>query len=784
MEEYPDNLKAVNDARLDQFIESKHVNLKEAQEVKNDFDYYKSPLHVKNKHKALIIRKKTMDNDFLLDRSFDERLERVIDHDIIEELKKDLEIACDKVSPLIYLNTDQREKLLKCVYFVRYIDKCVLYSFGEKDDLNCYILMEGEMQIFNKKNLLIDVLADINFFGYQGPIFKKRTHSVVIEQDSIVAYIPRNDFLNLICPFSKFSKFISRNILNKDKMFNKLDDFKNYVLHSLDSGKLDNETLLGLYLKINSCLHISAKSSEIDYNAWSYALNRLPSNIFTTFTYILINKIPTIFSTQEAIALELIPRVSTELRNRDVFKYMEGKSLVIVREMETDVLDFVSNLCIHMIESKKLRHMLNSPLIIAALYENRNLPFKDLIKIIDHLIPSKLDVNRMEKVFDKDIAQKMLNVILHYEDYSISVMKGIVNDRDPVENFIQNLWINSKELLGIKTSVDNVDELIVDIMQGSKRTLVNCISPHIYINKDRIISWAEKEISEGRLKLKTTAYRNLKYNQEDNNDLLWCYSYYYYETFPDENKAKKKMEEEHGIRYITKTFSTGVAVILINPNKFDINNMDQSIGFKKPISKNHLIIHIGYTFGAQSKEIIKPILLLFGSKAKSLNIMGKAGGLIGKRKDILISNKIFYDKTNDVTNVDIGNLDIQILDQMINNKTTDKTQIHIGPMLTVSGTILQNELLLLYYQLVMGCIGLEMEGYFYAKEIESAVKHMILQNKFYTRCFYYTSDLPLDPTQNLASEGEMVNWEEGVQTMNAIQRFILKKVLLKEEKEE
>jgi hypothetical protein len=211
--------------------------------------------------------------------------------------------------------------------------------------------------------------------------------------------------------------------------------------------------------------------------------------------------------------------------------------------------------------------------------------------------------------------------------------------------------------------------------------------------------------------------------------------------------------------------------------------MDQSIGFKKPISKNHLIIHIGYTFGAQSKEIIKPILLLFGSKARSLNVMGKAGGLVGKRTDILISEKIFYDKTNDMTNVNVGNLEIEKIHQLINADLPighEPTNIHIGPMLTVSGTILQNEFLLLYYKSVMGCIGLEMEGYFYAKEIESAIKHMILKNKFYTRCFYYTSDLPLDPTQNLASEGEIVNWEEGVKTMNSIQRYILQQIFTQE----
>ena len=72
----------------------------------------------------------------------------------------------------------------------------------------------------------------------------------------------------------------------------------------------------------------------------------------------------------------------------------------------------------------------------------------------------------------------------------------------------------------------------------------------------------------------------------------------------------------------------------------------------------------------------------------------------------------------------------------------------------------------------------QMVCYFYAKEIESATKHKIVNDdSIITRCFYYISDLPLDSTQNLANEGGIVNWDEGVKTMNAIQRYILKQIL-------
>ena len=110
-------------------------------------------------------------------------------------------------------------------------------------------------------------------------------------------------------------------------------------------------------------------------------------------------------------------------------------------------------------------------------------------------------------------------------------------------------------------------------------------------------------------------------------------------------------------------------------------------------------------------------------------------------------------------------------------KKLTNSEIHVGPMLTVAGTILQNYELLNFYKHVMGCVGLEMEGFYYAKEVENSIKHRLIFDKFITRMYYYVSDLPLDLTQTLTQEGLAVSWDEGVCSMNAIQRLILNHVM-------
>ena len=128
---------------------------------------------------------------------------------------------------------------------------------------------------------------------------------------------------------------------------------------------------------------------------------------------------------------------------------------------------------------------------------------------------------------------------------------------------------------------------------------------------------------------------------------------------------------------------------------------------------------------------------------------------------------MFHDKTHNLIPIQTGNIDIEKLSKLAN------CPIHKGPMLCVAGTILQNNDLLKFYKYVNGCVGLEMEGYYYIQEVDRAMKGGILNSDFITRCYYYASDLPLDPTQNLSMEGSNISWDEGVGSMLAIQRYVL-----------
>ena len=216
-------------------------------------------------------------------------------------------------------------------------------------------------------------------FGYDGPVFQKRLSTVIAEKNTVLAIIKKRDFLDLIHPFSSFATYLSRNIRNKDKILDNLQTYKNFILNSINKGPIDFQTLITLYKKIKPCLHQKADSDELDISAWTYALNRLPSNVIECYIFVLVNKQPRLLNLHEQLGDLKLTKIKTTTRLRDTYKYLDGKNLIVLRDMETDVIDFVSNLCIHYIESKNIRKRIYSPLTISELHKTGKISNKLLM---------------------------------------------------------------------------------------------------------------------------------------------------------------------------------------------------------------------------------------------------------------------------------------------------------------------------------------------------------------------------------------------------------------------
>ena len=209
---------------------------------------------------------------------------------------------------------------------------------------------------------------------------------------------------------------------------------------------------------------------------------------------------------------------------------------------------------------------------------------------------------------------------------------------------------------------------------------------------------------------------------------------------------------KHGMFSLPDESGTNIDVQIFDTAKIDWAKSafpNAKIGKENPV-----IIVMDYAFGEQAYETIDELLKPYKSgkektllNVESVSIMGKAGILEGGKGDIMIPNAHINEGTGD--NYPFDN---ELTAEMLSG---NGIPVFAGPMITVLGTSLQNkDLLKFFHESTWGVIGLEMEGAYYQKAIQSASKiRKSIPQDVKVRYAYYASDNPLETGSTLASGG-------------------------------
>ena len=217
-------------------------------------------------------------------------------------------------------------------------------------------------------------------------------------------------------------------------------------------------------------------------------------------------------------------------------------------------------------------------------------------------------------------------------------------------------------------------------------------------------------------------------------------------------EVRDKVEEfakQFGMISLPDNSGTNIDVQIFDTAKIDWAKSSfpkVNLGDNKPV-----LIVMDYAFGEQAYETIDELLKPYKKETflnvESVSIMGKAGILQGGKGDIMIPTAHINEGTAD--NYFFNN---ELKGEMFKN---DDIPVYEGPMVTVLGTSLQNkDLLKFFHESTWGVIGLEMEGSYYQKAIQSASKiRKSIPQDVKVRYAYYASDNPLETGSTLASGG-------------------------------
>ncbi len=619
-----------------------------------------------------------------------------------------------------------------------------------------FLIARGTVEVFDPRRVdddLVTVIETYRVFGEWEAIFQEpRLFSARALTECECYSISGEEFRRLLHASPSLAQGFGTILRDNQGIFSAFDRFKFELLQGAQRGHIGIGSLVPLYLALQPALHPGAHDEyRIDTGALTYAVRRLPDNLTRTFAFLLVDELPPALAGSE----RLFPVVPTSARRRDVWEVLPGKDLVLLRTGDSDLIDLVTCLCVYAVEAQKIRKRVGRDGSLARIAEfvADDAHFADEVRaFLNTLSFSSREVDALVRIWPDDAAARISEIARHREMFDIDVRR---RQRTHIARRGE-LWIAevarvNRELTGIDPS-DLPPHRGVHIVSSNTHSVTNCLNPWFVERRDAIERWAVER-----------SHPALDVRWENPHDLVYSLARDFFLEHPDHVTESQRMARRYGHHRLEETVSTGIRVQLVDLASLVDASFDpgvEAIAAASP-SCDDVIVNIDYAFGEQAEYVIRNLLMLYGQNIRSVNFLGKAGALVGRRGDILAPTAFIAQHSD-------------LLQPLSSQSAPHGVTVHRGPMLTVDGTLLQNRQMLQFYRQIRDVVGIEMEGMHYYREILESQQLGVIGPDIEIRSLYYVSDLPLEAGANLAAP---LTTEEGVPPLYTITRHILNQII-------
>lgn len=496
---------------------------------------------------------------------------------------------------------------------------------------------------------------------------------------------------------------------------------------------ISGDTLREALMTLRPEIYGNIAEEKVELNGLLYVIERLPIGIEECR---FIN-----LTSDEGYSKSHFQAIIPPKRRRNCYRIDEEQMNVEITRGRSDIYDILTHLTFIFIESHKIRNR--------VLLDDAGEVSRDWVKL-QHAVSQTKKLSLVEK--EKAISHAANILGRTFEDV-LDIYDAFGSDAAP-DRFLQIIFWLGK--LAIEEIIDN-----------NKRTITfspilrERLGHHIHgerwatnikevLKENGLIDRPIHVISANMHSVMNSIFATtvLKTKFKDKSD------FFIYEELSKSgaNEVRNKVEEvalKHGLISVLDDSGTNIDVQIFDTEKINWANSSfpkAKLGNKKPV-----LIVMDYAFGEQAYETIDELLKPFKKdtllNVESVSIMGKAGILEGGKGDIMIPN----------AHINEGTADNYFFENELTADMFEGNDIAVfaGPMVTVLGTSLQNrDLLKFFHESTWGVIGLEMEGSYYQKAIQSASKiRKSVPKDIKVRYAYYASDNPLETGSTLASGG-------------------------------
>ncbi len=654
----------------------------------------------------------------------------------------------ERVIPFRFLTPRERDELLPGLSIEHFAAGSEIIRQGDTDR-RVYLLASGHVEVCDYSSgraVRRNLIEPEHYFGEWEPLFDvPRVFGIRATEDSTCVVMEGERFLELVTHAAAFAQSLGVILRDQQGIFGAFDRFKVELMRGLNQGYLTIAKMLPLYTALEPAIHPLVDSHRIDTSALAYVIRRLPENVTRTFAYLLTDEIPAVLRDTEVL-FELVP---TAARRRDVWEMLPGSSLVLLRNGISDLVDLISCLCLYAVEARKIRRRFTDARVVSTLVQAgsmEGLPFDDAERA------------GLVAVWGERTPQRLLDIVKHRETFAVTIRRH----SEKYNSRRTELW--TKQLATACRTLLDADpaefppDYPVHIVSSNTHSVGNCLSNWYTGHGDEMRSWAT---SVGH-PLSEQAWAKPF-------DFLYAIARDYFVAHPEAAAAAEEAEVSQGIQRLRATASTGIQVQLADMDRVCRSAVDPDVA-RVSVGEPGLIVNIDYAFGAQAEHILRNLLLLFGRNVRSVNLLGKAGALVGDRGDVLIPTGFIEQSGDDLYEMPSGFTSALAESKAQLQQRLPRGTVHTGPMLTVDGTLIQNRDMLRFYRYIWSCIGMEMEGAYYFRQFREAQSTGLIDRDVRSAFYYYVSDIPLEHTANLSARLEP---HEGVPPLYAITRQVL-----------
>ena len=501
---------------------------------------------------------------------------------------------------------------------------------------------------------------------------------------------------------------------------------------------VSGETLREALLSLRPEIYGSIAEEKVELSGLLYVIERLPVGIEECR---FIN-----LTSDEGYSKSQFKPIVPPKRRRNCYRIDEEQMNVEITRGRSDIYDILTHLTFIFIESHKIKNRV-------LLDEIEVEVTRDWVKLGDTVLQ-----NKKLTLIEKEIAiSHAANVLGRSFSEVLDIYEDFATKEKP-DRFLHVIYWLGK--LAIEEVVNN-NKRTITFSPILRERLGHHIHGEIWANNIKEVLKANNllerpihVISANMHSVMNSIFATpvLKTKFKDKSD------FFIYEELSKSgaHDVRNKVEDialKHGMISLPDDASgTNIDVQIFDTAKIDWSKTS----FPKAVvgKESPVLIVMDYAFGEQAFETIDELLKPYKEgknrtfmNVESVSIMGKAGILEGGKGDIMIPS----------AHINEGTADNYPFENELTVEMFEGNGIPLcsGPMVTVLGTSLQNkDLLKFFHESTWEVIGLEMEGAYYQKAIQSASKiRKSIPENVKVRYAYYASDNPLETGSTLASGG-------------------------------